>query len=1818
MQELEESLSDDSQGSSYHERSIVTVSSRSHKSKKSRQVKKSSIYPKVNTTSGRDTSHLNPDADPFVSIQGNPGQTYDHDFVLPAERSISRTIPTQPPSPQSDTFEKLMHLRIMERRQNKFDGTPLRYISFKNEFSLLMARFPSDAHYLFNELLASLSGDALEAVSHCKDLLADPQHALQTALTVLKRDFGSDYQVRQAHLKNITNPSKKVTWDASSMRSLLSELEKCKALLDNTSQKVYLDSPDTIKAVVKRMPHKSQNRFISACVRKLKDASNPGFNFLLKFVSDELHLANNIFSDLISPNNGSGHSGKVRQDRFKKSSRTNAAEKEKQRSSSTANYAENKKEPGTGSKQSPKNGKDKPKHSPAPCRLCKAKGHRLQDCRTFLDKSVAQRWAFVNQQEKLCPGCLGNHDLSFCRTKFSCRECDKKEHHSLLHPGDTTGSSCAVVANGPALDSETKPAVTSVGASSSASSPEHPVYVRVVPLIAHVGDKSDKFTQIYALLDSGSDTTLGTMDLANKLGLHGQSCKLTLQGVNDLKKMNALEVSFLVKGTSSGSRSFSLKSVTCIDSLPGHCKSIPSNTITARHSHLRDIHFPMVRSDRIDLIIGADHEHLHKILDSRSSPDSGLHAYLTPLGWVLAGTDDQVTVSSCRTIAASTFHVSTLNSVLFPDYVVDISDQALQAVKDMVHHCPEFPDDEDTAPSVENEQVIKLFDVERSKDKNGHFQLPIPLRDKDEVIPNNRSLAVSRLNSLRSTLRKNPELFGFYASKVNDMKKKGYLGNIRDKAHPPKHVSYLPHFCTHQVKRRIVLDAAASHLGRSLNSYIMEGPDLMEPLVDVLTRFRQDAVAFACDIKEMFHQVKLPPDSVISLRFLWFKEDDLDGEIEELEFFVHVFGVKSSPPAANYAVKQTAKDNKSNASPETVKVMENQLYVDDCLNSEGSVKETLLRITELNALAATSGFQFVKYTSNSKEVLNSLDPDLLLPDLKELNLRQDGLPTHKALGVYWDPSNDSLTFRIQLQPRPVTRRGILSMLSQVFDPLGIALPYLVYGRRIMQKAFICSNSNDWDSPLPAKLQKEWQQWLKHLPQLEKISLSRCYHTKGARPNTYELHTFGDASNVGIAAVTYLRFKKNDSWDCAFVRGKGHILPKGVAWATPRHELDASLMAAKLHVEVLKALELPIVKEILWTDSETVLSWLTNAVRRPKVFVYNRRRDILRITSSEQWRYVNTAHNPSDLATRGLPTRKITSESIWLKGPEFLRRDESEWPTWKPPKVCEENLELLPPSETLVVTVTPCHSNIPLPGEFVSQESPEEKTFAMLWKFSSLSKLLRVTAWLARLSSKVKSYHLTSADLESALLEVVRLAQTEYFTAAILDKIQSKGFINALENCSNKALKEKLRPLSKLVPYVDDQGLLRVQGRLQNSNLPFDTLHPIILPRRHHVTRLIVEDCHTKNNHFGGVQYILNSLRIRFWVSHSSVKFYLDRCLPCLRIRAQTGKQIMAPLPAERVATHEHPFAASGVDYFGPLLVRVKRSSVKRWVALFTCLATRAVHLEVVFNLTTSSFLQAFFRFRNSRGGVVDTLYSDNASTFHGADKELKQAVERLESEGFGNKLLQRGVDWRFNAPLASHQGGVWERQIRSVRKVLLGIPAFQLHAPDDEILITVLKEAECIINNRPLTQIDGEAENIPALTPSMLLSGSLHPAAPVDTFHTSDQLKRDWRYTQIAAEQFWSRFIKEYLVNLQSRPKWHKSFPDLCVGDVVLVKEVKFNHRPNYPKAVVVQLHPGPDGHVRNVQLRFADGRTLVRDIRKIVQLERRDPATTSLAMAAE
>ena len=391
----------------------------------------------------------------------------------------------------------------------------------------------------------------------------------------------------------------------------------------------------------------------------------------------------------------------------------------------------------------------------------------------------------------------------------------------------------------------------------------------------------------------------------------------------------------------------------------------------------------------------------------------------------------------------------------------------------------------------------------------------------------------------------------------------------------------------------------------------------------------------------------------------------------------------------------------------------------------------------------------------------------------------------------------------------------------------------------------------------------------------------------------------------------------------------------------------------------------------------------------------------------QWRYINTIQNPADLATRNRSPKKVFKDSLWISGPKFLSLPEDSWPIWKIPQVNGFEIEMVPLNKAQMYVSITCGSVVDTElvdrsSDTIVQLSPQEKLFLLLWKFSSLDKLLRILGWLARLSSKdTKGLgSITSKELEAARSTAIHLAQLEYYSPKVLSQIKKKGFAYAYDHCVDNVTKGRLKPLGKLSPFLDEHQILRVGGRLQNSDIPNHMKHPIILPPRHHVTKLIIEEDHSRNRHFGGISYVLNNMQTKYYVGSATVKYYLDRCIPCMHIRAKTANQVMAPLPAARVSHGGHPFEATGVDYFGPVTVRVNRSHPKRWVALFTCLATRAVHLEIVNSLTTSSFLQAFFRFRCTRGNTVKVLYSDNATTFHGADAELIAALKRLDAEGY--------------------------------------------------------------------------------------------------------------------------------------------------------------------------------------------------------------------------
>ena len=358
---------------------------------------------------------------------------------------------------------------------------------------------------------------------------------------------------------------------------------------------------------------------------------------------------------------------------------------------------------------------------------------------------------------------------------------------------------------------------------------------------------------------------------------------------------------------------------------------------------------------------------------------------------------------------------------------------------------------------------------------------------------------------------------------------------------------------------------------------------------------------------------------------------------------------------------------------------------------------------------------------------------------------------------------------------------------------------------------------------------------------------------------------------------------------------------------------------------------------------------------------------------------------------------------------------------------------------------------------------------------------------------------------------------------------------AIMRYTQKALPQGNSQLKKLNPMTGEDGLIKVGGRLGNSHFKDDTIHPVILPYKHHVSNLIIKHSHHVTGH-AGVERVLTETRKRVWIikGRKLVKSIVYGCIQCKRNHGKTEVQKMANLPESRVTPYEPCFTRVGVDYFGPFIVKRGRSEIKRYGCVFTCFATRAVHIEIAFTLDTDSFLHALDRFIARRGEPKE-IWSDNGTNFVGACKELRKSVQEWNQTRISAHLLKKEVDWHFNPPAASHMGGVWERQIRTIRRVLMGVISQQVL--DDEALMTLLTVVEGIINNRPITRLSDDPRDTAPLTPNHLLMLHSGPSLPPGTFVDQDRFKRRWKRVQYLADVFWTRWINEYIPRLQERQK---------------------------------------------------------------------------------
>ena len=1188
------------------------------------------------------------------------------------------------------------------------------------------------------------------------------------------------------------------------------------------------------------------------------------------------------------------------------------------------------------------------------------------------------------------------------------------------------------------------------------------------------------------MLDSGSTCSLVLSSVAEKLGLEGSEERIILNGIQGTCELNSRRVNTQVSAVNMVAPRFEVNGALVVEHLNIAQQKVNLVDVKSKWPHLKEIDIPEASSCDVSLLIGSDCLDIILPIETRCGPRGTPVGIRTKHGWTITGP-----LPGYIRTSEGIFHA----------YVHSPDEELHNQVKSW-WRTEEFgcKFDVETQRSVEDENAMRILE-ETTKKVDGRYEVPLLWKKNGGSMQNNRTVAEHRLAMLERRLQRDPNLAEAYKETIHSDLEKGYVKKIvLNEGATEEKQWYLPH---HPVlnpnkpgKVRRVCDTACRYQGSSLNDHLITGPDLLNSLTGIFMRFREEKIALSADIEAMFSQVAVPKEDQPVLRFLW--RDSTDSGTETYQYQRHIFGAKCAPTCANYALCRNAKDNEHEF-PDAAAAVERNFYMDDFLKSVDSVTRAIKLCNELVELCQRGKFRLTKWISNDRRVIEKVPETERAVSVKTMNECTD-MPVERALGVGWDTQRDNFVFIVKKRPPAQTRRQLLSIMASLFDPLGFLAPFLVRAKILLQRVWQLGLA--WDDHLPQDLLEEWQLWEAELLMIREFSVPRFHRQVDEYPGDIEVHIFGDASELAFCSVGFLRFKYADgSVKCVFVIAKTRLAPTKKL-SIPRLELQAAVLCVRLASVIIKEHDYKFSSIHFWSDSTTVLHWIRGTSTRHPSFIENRLSEILDATEASQWHYCPSKLNPADDGTRGLPVLSITTSSRWLTGPQFLLLDESQWPEDVTNRVVNDNI---PDAVT--------ESDVQFTGKTTAQSEPEEQV--NLARYSSYSRALTVMVYVQRFLRNCK-VPVSERTFGSPLVEELEKAKK-----ILIRQEQIKTFTSEFRELKRGRPVHKQSKLVYLTPFLDEDDIIRVGGRIGKAAIPFGTRHPIVLDSSGDLTKLIVMDTHNKLGH-AGVDNIRNELRQQFWILRckATVKKNLHRCWLCKLRRTVPRPPRMADLPRDRLLVSP-PFTKVGVDYFGPLHVKYGRKHLKRYICLFTCLVTRAVHLEVAFSLETDSFIMCLRRFVARRGNP-QVIYSDNGTNFVGADRELKECIENWNQSQIVNELSQKGIKWVFNPPASPHMGGAWERVVRSCKTAFKAVLKKQVLT--DEVLATTMAEVESLVNSRPLTEVSSDVDAMEAITPNHFLLGrpsiNLSPGVFVDKEISS---RKRWRQAQVVTNHLWGR-----------------------------------------------------------------------------------------------
>ncbi|XP_058827294.1 uncharacterized protein LOC131687237 [Topomyia yanbarensis] len=720
-------------------------------------------------------------------------------------------------------------------------------------------------------------------------------------------------------------------------------------------------------------------------------------------------------------------------------------------------------------------------------------------------------------------------------------------------------------------------------------------------------------------------------------------------------------------------------------------------------------------------------------------------------------------------------------------------------------------------------------------------------------------------------------------------------------------------------------------------------------------------------------------------------------------------------------------------------------------------------------------------------------------------------------------------------------------------------------------------SLDWDEDVPGEVQTRWKGFASELPDLSSYRISRYAFGEG----DIQLHCFADASEAAYGTCVYARsVNALGGVKVELIASKSRVAPLKRR-SIPRLELCAAQLAAHLYEKVYSALDMKFSSVWFWSDSTVVLHWLSSPPHTWKTFIANRVADIQETTRGGKWCHVPGATNPADLVSRGMTVEQLVNSSVWRHGPHWMQGELDDWPKQNWITSTTHSDEELERKHSVLTIQTPTPPN------------------PLVARFSSYLRMVRTTAYClrffhnARGGKRSTSTVLLVHELERAKTVLVKIVQRECFDQELKQLKQGKNVT-------------KRSSLKLLNPFVDSSGLIRVGGRLRLSDEIYSTRHPILLPGFHHFTRLLLMSYHLQLLH-GGIALTLAVVRNEYWPINGkrAVRSTIRRCYSCVRANPQPIKQPMGQLPHARV-TPSRPFSRTGIDYCGPVYIKStnrKTAPAKAYIALFVCFSTKAVHIELVGDLSTSAFMSALRRFV-ARRGRPEHLFSDNATNFIGAKNELhalyKMLTNHTEIDRIATSLATEGITWHMIPPRAPNFGGLWEAAVKVAKRHLVRQLGNTVLFYED--LLTILAQIESCMNSRPLVSLSEDPNDLHALTPGHFLIGASLQAIPDPDWREVpiNRLNR-FQFVQQKVQHFWYRWRNEYLKELQRQATVNPEKVNLKVGQVVILQDELLPPM-RWSLARVEEIFPGKDDVSRVVVLRTPSG-TFKRPASKVCPL---------------